>query len=125
MFVYSEEEQRVVPYEGQGRLSRMSRMSGSLSRTTSLERGLSISTPDLTKSSSSFFRTPSPSVSSQDISGLEVDSKIKELENVIEHQKTTIEKQNQDIKEHKSIIKKLERAVQHLYKEDYNLEDID
>ena len=125
MFVYSEEEQRVVPYEGQGRLSRMSTMSGSLSRTTSLERGLSISTPDLTKSSSSFFRTPSPSVSSQDISGLEVDSKIKELENVIEHQKTTIEKQNQDIKEHKSIIKKLERAVQHLYKEDYNLEDID
>lgn len=125
MFVYNEEEQRVVPYEGQGRLSRMSRMSGSLSRTTSLERGLSISTPDLTKSSSSFFRTPSPSVSSQDISGLEVDSKIKELENVIEHQKTTIEKQNQDIKEHKSIIKKLERAVQHLYKEDYNLEDID
>ena len=115
----------MVPYEGQGRLSRMSRMSGSLSRTTSLERGLSISTPDLTKSSSSFFRTPSPSVSSQDISGLEVDSKIKELENVIEHQKTTIEKQNQDIKEHKSIIKKLERAVQHLYKEDYNLEDID
>ena len=125
MFVYNEEEQRVVPYEGQGWLSRMSRMSGSLSRTTSLERGLSISTPDLTKSSSSFFRTPSPSVSSQDISGLEVDSKIKELENVIEHQKTTIEKQNQDIKEHKSIIKKLERAVQHLYKEDYNLEDID
>ena len=124
MFVYNEEEHRVVAYEGQGRLSRMSRMSGSLSRTTSLERGLSISTPDLTKSSS-FFRTPSPSVSSQDISGLEVDSKIKELENVIEHQKTTIEKQNQDIKEHKSIIKKLERAVQHLYKEDYNLEDID
>ena len=123
MFVYSEEEQRVLPYEGQGRLSRMS---GSLSRTTSLERGLSISTPDLTKSSSSFFRTPSPSISSQEnISSLEVDNKIKDLENVIEHQKSTILKQNQDIKEHKTIIKKLERAVQHLYKEDYNLEDID
>ena len=101
-------------------------MSGVLSRTTSLERGLSISTPDLTKSSSSFFRTPSPSISSQEnVSSLEVDNKIKELENVIEHQKSTILKQNQDIKEHKTIIKKLERAVQHLYKEDYNLEDID
>ena len=112
-----------MPYEGQGRLSRMS---GVLSRTTSLERGLSISTPDLTKSSSSFFRTPSPSISSQEnVSSLEVDNKIKELENVIEHQKSTILKQNQDIKEHKTIIKKLERAVQHLYKEDYNLEDID
>ena len=54
-----------------------------------------------------------------------MDNKIKELENVIEHQKSTILKQNQDIKEHKTIIKKLERAVQHLYKEDYNLEDID
>ena len=55
----------------------------------------------------------------------EVDTKIRELETVISQQKATINQQRQDITEHKNIIKKLERAVQHLYKEDYNLEDID
>ena len=44
---------------------------------------------------------------------------------MISQQKATINQQKQDIDEHKNIIKKLERAVQHLYKEDYNLEDID
>ena len=48
--------------QGHGRLSRM----GDLSRGASLEslNRLSLSTPDLTKSSS-FFRSPSPSLSSQ------------------------------------------------------------
>ena len=124
VFVFSEEERRVVPY--QGRLSRAS----SLSRADSLDRSLSMSTPDLSKSSS-FFRSPSPSpsvsasVSSQDVSALDFDSKIKDLESVITQQKNTIHQQKLDIAEHKKIIKKLEMAVQHLYKEDYNLEDID
>ena len=48
--------------QGHGRLSRM----GDLSRGASLEslNRLSLSTPDLTKSAS-FFRSPSPSLSSQ------------------------------------------------------------
>ena len=117
VFVYSEEEQRVVPYDG-GRSSRMS----SLSRAPSLDRSLAMSTPDLTKSSS-YFRSPSPSFSSQDHHSTE--SKVTELEAVIQQQKATISQQKNDIAEHKKIIKKLERAVQHLYKEDYNLEDID
>ena len=126
VFVFSEEERRVVPHHSQGRLSRAS----SLSRADSLDRDLSISTPDLSKSSS-YFRSPSPSpsvsasVSSQDVSGRDFDSKIKDLESVITQQKTTIHQQKLDIAEHKKIIKKLEMAVQHLYKEDYNLEDID
>ena len=128
VFVYSEEERSVVPYQGYGRLSRAS----SLSRATSLDRSLSMSTPDLSKSSS-YFRSPSPSpsasasVSSQDLSACqqEVDSKIKELEQVITQQKSVINQQKLDIAEHKKIIKRLEMAVQHLYKEDYNLEDID
>lgn len=120
VYVYNDEEKQVVPYEGHGRLSRMS----SLSRAPSLDRSFSMSTPDLSKSSS-FFRSPSPSLSSQDIPSMDVDNKIKDLENVISQQKATINQQKQDIAEHKSIIKKLERAVQHLYKEDYNLEDID
>ena len=121
VFVYNDDEKRVVPYEGHGRLSRMS----SLSRAPSLDRSLAMSTPDLTKSSS-FFRSPSPSFSTQDLhSSTDFESKISELESVIQQQKNTITQQKNDIADHKKIIKKLERAVQHLYKEDYNLEDID
>ena len=119
VFIYSEEEQRVVPYDG-GRSSRMS----SLSRAPSLDRSLAMSTPDLTRSSS-YFRSPSPSFSSNHDLPSSTESKVTELETVIQQQKATISQQKNDIAEHKRIIKKLERAVQHLYKEDYNLEDID
>ena len=120
VFVYSEEENSVVPYQGHGRLSRAS----SLSRTSSLDRSLSISTPDLSKSSS-YFRSPSPSPSLSRQSSQDFDGKIKDLEQVISQQRATINQQKLDIADHKKIIKRLEMAVQHLYKEDYNLEDID
>ena len=97
-----------------------------LSRGSSFNRSfesLSMSTPDL--SQPSYFRSPSPiSMATPDLS-TNVDHKLKDLEGVLCQQKLTITEQKEEISVHKKKIRKLERAVQHLYKEDYNLEDID
>ena len=82
-----------------------------------------MSTPDMARSS--YFRSPSPlSIATPDLSP-SVDAKLQNLESVLCQQKLTINQQKQEISVHLKKIKKLEMAVQHLYKEDYNLEDID
>ena len=99
------------------RLSRGSSFNGSFS-------SLSMSTPDL--SQPSYFRSPSPmSMTGTPDMSSNVDHKLQDLEGVLCQQKLTIKEQKEEISVHKKKIRKLERAVQHLYKEDYNLEDID
>ena len=97
-----------------------------LSRSSSFNcspSSLSMSTPDMSRSS--YCRSPSPiSMATPDLSP-NVDTKLLDLESVLCQQKITINQQKQDISVHKKKIRKLEMAVQHLYKEDYNLEDID
>eukprot|EP00090_Calanus_glacialis_P032737 TRINITY_DN54248_c0_g1_i1.p1 TRINITY_DN54248_c0_g1~~TRINITY_DN54248_c0_g1_i1.p1 ORF type:complete len:177 (-),score=50.20 TRINITY_DN54248_c0_g1_i1:75-545(-) len=116
VYVFSEEEGRVLPQQSTGRLSRGSSFNRSF-------ESLSMSTPDL--SQPSYFRSPSPiSMATPDLS-TNVDHKLKDLEGVLCQQKLTITEQKEEISVHKKKIRKLERAVQHLYKEDYNLEDID
>ena len=47
------------------------------------------------------------------------------MEIILNQQKSTIAQQKDDIAAQKKKIRKLELSIQHLYKEDYNLEDID
>ena len=54
-----------------------------------------------------------------------VDSKLRDMEIILSQQKSTIIQQKEDIAAQKKKIRKLELSIQHLYKEDYNLEDID
>ena len=54
-----------------------------------------------------------------------MDEKMKDFEGVLSQQKMSLKEQKDDISVNQKKIRKLERAIQHLYKEDYNLEDID
>ena len=82
-----------------------------------------MSTPDISRSS--YMRSPSPvSMASVDMSP-SVDTKLRDMESLLSQQKSTINQQKDDIAAQKKKIRRLEMAVQHLYREDYNLEDID